>query len=392
VTESSTQSKDGTFLRTLGWALFLGVSWTWCIGMFLPVLLVRDYGVMGWVAFAIPNVVGAGLMGWVLAKAGASERVAWAHRGAGVFFSVVTIAFHVYWIYWVVAGLIGWAALVITPALAVVFYIAGRARKNGDLLLAAGVWVLSLTAMVLFALLSHPPHIHGQPPTGGLGLVALASVCLLGFALNPYLDLTFLRARQATEPRQGIVAFGVGFGICFCLMIVFTLLYARLLLPGLWGLISPLMAWGLAGHMMVQAAFTVSVHAREVARRWPQQDSHVRFGALGAVAASFLPLIAGSLGFGMIETGEQIYRLFMAFYALVFPAYVWMLMIPRRGERTAEPTRGGLVALAVVLCVAGPMFWVAFIGGKMAWLLPGIGVILLGRFAVPRSRPTVVVI
>ena len=44
------------------WALFLGVSWTWVIGMFLPVLLVRDYGMLGWIVFAVPNVVGAAAM------------------------------------------------------------------------------------------------------------------------------------------------------------------------------------------------------------------------------------------------------------------------------------------------------------------------------------------
>jgi hypothetical protein len=52
------------FGSTLGWANYLGMSWTWCIGMFLPVLLVRDYGIGAWWIFAIPNVVGAAAMGW----------------------------------------------------------------------------------------------------------------------------------------------------------------------------------------------------------------------------------------------------------------------------------------------------------------------------------------
>ncbi|MEO0631212.1 MAG: hypothetical protein AAFY46_10885, partial [Planctomycetota bacterium] len=50
----------------LGWAAFLGVSWTWCIGMYLPILMVRDLGLAGYLVFAIPNVVGAAAMGWVL--------------------------------------------------------------------------------------------------------------------------------------------------------------------------------------------------------------------------------------------------------------------------------------------------------------------------------------
>src|SRR3954467_2802578 len=88
---------DAKPLATLGWALFLGVSWTWCIGMFLPVLLVRGYRMWGWVVFAIPNVVGAAMMGWVLREPSASERLAWAHRGAGVFFPVGAIGPRLYW-------------------------------------------------------------------------------------------------------------------------------------------------------------------------------------------------------------------------------------------------------------------------------------------------------
>ncbi|MDB5302268.1 MAG: hypothetical protein JWO87_3931, partial [Phycisphaerales bacterium] len=50
---------DNSRLFALGWGAFLACSWTWCIGMFLPVLLVRDFGEMGWLVFAAPNVVGA---------------------------------------------------------------------------------------------------------------------------------------------------------------------------------------------------------------------------------------------------------------------------------------------------------------------------------------------
>ena len=33
-----------TPLHVLAWACFLGCSWTWVIGMLLPILLVRDFG------------------------------------------------------------------------------------------------------------------------------------------------------------------------------------------------------------------------------------------------------------------------------------------------------------------------------------------------------------
>ena len=49
---------------------------------------------------------------------------------------------------------------------------------------------------------------------------------LFGFALCPYLDLTFHRARQSLAGRDAKTAFGVGFGVLFALMILFTLGYS----------------------------------------------------------------------------------------------------------------------------------------------------------------------
>src|SRR3954464_11105172 len=87
-------------LRAFSWAAYLACSWTWCIGMFLPVLLVSEYGVGAWFIFAVPNVVGAAAMGWVLSRAGASERIATEHRTACVAFSAVTLAFHAFFLLW----------------------------------------------------------------------------------------------------------------------------------------------------------------------------------------------------------------------------------------------------------------------------------------------------
>ena len=91
-------------MKPLLWAIFLGVSWTWCIGMFLPVLLVRDYGVWGFVVFAIPNVLGAAVMGWTVRSPQHSESLVAAHRDACRGFSLVTIAFQVYFAGWYVPG------------------------------------------------------------------------------------------------------------------------------------------------------------------------------------------------------------------------------------------------------------------------------------------------
>ena len=37
-------SERASFFSVIGCAIFLACSWTWCIGMWLPVLLWRDYG------------------------------------------------------------------------------------------------------------------------------------------------------------------------------------------------------------------------------------------------------------------------------------------------------------------------------------------------------------
>ncbi len=48
----------------LPWRFYVATSWTWVIGMMLPVLLIRDFGPMGWLVFAVPNVIGAASLGW----------------------------------------------------------------------------------------------------------------------------------------------------------------------------------------------------------------------------------------------------------------------------------------------------------------------------------------
>ena len=119
-----------TQLTTLGWAAFLACSWTWCIGMFLPVLLVRDFGFPGWAVFTVPNVIGAAGMGWVLHRIGSAAALSLQHRRAAIAFSAVTILFHAFFVGWIIRSLVGEAAEVITILAAVAFYLVGRQGKS----------------------------------------------------------------------------------------------------------------------------------------------------------------------------------------------------------------------------------------------------------------------
>src|SRR5689334_7134755 len=83
-----------------GWfgsAFHLASSWTWCIGMFLPVLLVRDYGIWGFVVFAVPNILGAAAFGWLL-RDDISVALVARHAIAMRWFSAVTIAYHAFFV------------------------------------------------------------------------------------------------------------------------------------------------------------------------------------------------------------------------------------------------------------------------------------------------------
>src|SRR3954471_6160308 len=140
--DSSTSGRD-----VIGWASFLAASWTWCIGMFLPVLLVRDFGPASFAVFAIPNVLGAVLMGWVLHRPGTSETFVANHGRACWAFSFVTVAFQVFFLCWLILGLEGsisrWA---LAPMMLVILF-TGR----GDI---ASSWTRFVSTIILCASLS----------------------------------------------------------------------------------------------------------------------------------------------------------------------------------------------------------------------------------------------
>jgi hypothetical protein len=369
----------------IAWSAFLGVSWTWCIGMFLPVLLARDFGVAGFLVFAIPNILGAALMGRVLPDAQSSRRFVDLHGGACTAFSGVTIVFHLFVLQWVIGGLIGSAAFLITGGLLAIMLLIFL-NEAATLFLS---WFVLAGSLAAFAyVVAHAPeamrgiHLTGPQPTRNL--LGLAAVCLLGFSLCPYLDLTFHRARQSTTPAGGIVAFAVGFGGCFASMILFTLWYARLLDPERWPLIPRPIAWAIALHICAQSAFTIAAHVRSLVMNSARQKDIPLGVGLSAgllIAAAFFLIFLAEFppdalpGHRNERNSEDVYRMFMGFYGLIFPAYLWICM--------RRPSRRALVTAAVVIALVAPMFWIGFIEEKMLWLIPGVLLILFARLLIP---------
>lgn len=388
--------------RAATWGAYLACSWTWCIGMFLPILLVRDFGAAGWWAFAIPNVLGAAAMGWVLRSSLSASRLRAEHLAPARAFSLVTVGFHAFFLGWIGGLLVPAAAvppLVLLGGLAAAAVIVSRA---GVRWLALGLWIISCVVLAL-TLADRPGAIAEElarpgvlPPTD---ILWLAPVCAFGFALCPYLDLTFLRARRICDGRTGAAAFTIGFGVMFSAMIALTLAYAALLdgaAPGdgsrpAWMVFATI-------HITLQAAFTIAVHVVELATpeptgppRSPGSPRPMRDMPWGRTALLGTMLAAAALGalspawpdLGGLVAGEIGYRAFMAFYGLVFPLYVWVCVLPRR--RSVVPRRARMAWLCG-LALACPMFAAGFLWRETFWLAPGVILAMSARWWVRAER------
>ena len=367
------------------WAALLACSWTWCIGMFLPILLYRDFGVWGFLVFAGPNIVGAAALGWVVRSREAAVRLLQTHRLAIGMFSAVTIAFHIYWLAWIGSWMptaLGLDRTVVAAVLGLALVMLGVSNVVSlRSLVAASVPLWLLSAVIIGTIFGSGSAADAAPTSADeFGLLWLAPVTIFGFALCPYLDGTFLTARASMSNGNARIAFGLGFGVLFLAMIVGTLVYAPLLETSLRGVVAAQWIGAiLLVHLLLQAVFTMTAHRRlSVLQAVPATVlwALLLVAAFGAILSTRLPPHTG------LSAGEIGYRMFLAFYGLAFPAYVWLVMIPGRGRRS-DP-KSVLRIWAGAVGIALPMFWMGFIERQEFWLAPGLLVVLLARLLVRR--------
>jgi hypothetical protein len=352
--------------------------------MFLPILLVRDYGLAAFFVFAIPNVLGAAAMGFVLRSSDSAKRILTRDALAVRLFSAVTVLFHLYLIWWLSqAGYVGgtlwpWA---VTAIVAFATFSGVRSRSPAD---AGTVYLLSLVIAAFSLYTGLEFKLPDAPSRTFLGLPALiylAPICVFGFLLCPYLDATFLRARLSTTPRESKLAFALGFGVVFFSMILFTLAYAGLFLGT--AAAGPRVPAAIVFHILIQCGYTIGLHIREAvllgADESPASSRRATTFTLATIAA--LALTAGlqfpriSDGPGISPTFEFGYRLFMSAYGLLLPAYVWLVLIPRR-HATAAPTRGAYIVWLAACALATPAFYMGFMHQQEWWLPIGLAVVL----------------
>ncbi len=221
--------------------------------MYLPVILLDRYGWPGFVAFAVPNVLGCGAFGYAIGTAERSRRLVVQHGRAAPWFSSVTVAFHLFFAVFLVTVLLpgqeggGATDLILrggvaAAALYTLGWLVSWFDDRSWLVLAAAVYAVSLA--VFFAVLPRTTGLADiVPARSPWELVWLLPVIAFGFLLCPYLDLTFHRALQRTPSRHAFAVFGASFTV----MIVLTCF--------LWNS-GPLRWFGLV-HLGLQSVFTV---------------------------------------------------------------------------------------------------------------------------------------
>lgn len=329
-------------MQTIGWGLYLASSWTWCIGMFLPIVLLRWWGWPGFLAFAVPNVIGCSLFGYVL-NPDSSVRFMKRFRGWIMVFAAATIAYQMWFLHDLARANNSGVLWVLMVLLALA--LAGVRAGSRMLPIAWLAWPISV---VLFVAMGSG-SLASLPATGTLPPLSLAwagPFMALGFLLCPYLDPTFHLALQRSPSRH---AFAV-FGITFAVMLLFT---AAMFDPttGLVTASAPLwmgvsvITW----QWIMQCGFTIGAHVDAVhafARGPDARDPRstvmragtraVLIATVAAVAGlvlllvlktleSELPALAPTLlppAGSSATVGEATYLRWLGLYGVLFPAIV----------------------------------------------------------------------
>jgi len=374
-------------MQTVGWGLYLASSWTWCIGMFLPILLIRWWGWPGFLAFAVPNVIGCTLFGYVLTPE-TSRALVTRFRVWVALFGAATIAYQICFLLkvGVIAALV--AALPVTIALLVSNRRATERSDRTMMAIGACAWIASCLLFARFG----AGALETLPATGTLPPASLAWAApfmAFGFLLCPYLDPTFHLALQRSPSRHAFAVFGAGFTV----MLLFTAAFTDAGLgptPAsgalLWGRPTFAWQWGL------QAAFTIVAVAAAMRSLEPVSSlGGTRAMLPGMVvtaclalawqylAEPTLPAMAAALSpsSGTVP-GEATYLRWLGLYGVHFPA---MLLL---GLRRVPP-----VVTALAIAGAGFLAEFGMIGARMPLLTVAVAVLMLASlWNKPRTTAT----
>jgi len=356
-------------LSTLLWGVFCACSWTWCIGMFLPRLMIERFGWPGFLVFAIPNVIGCAAFGYVVRSRQRSQAMVASHGKAMMWFSIVTIAYHMFFIVYLLGEVMPrfhqnhWLPLGAAGIMLGLGILVSGLCDRDWLVLAVITYAVSVTALVSIGF--QPLKLiewHGRDPQVELWWLALPIT--FGFLLCPYLDLTFHRALQHAPSHHAFFVFGLAFAVMLALTCTMWFMPGTALLPVA------------LAHLMMQVIFTVGAHGREIRASAALGGNATRWLLLVLTfLAAFLPYALDALQPQQLH-GEPTYVRFLGFYGLAFPLYV-VLFIQSRQLSVNARTK---LRYAAVMLLSLPCFELAFLHHR-PWLLviPAV-LIMLAKF------------
>lgn len=337
-------------------AFYLASSWLWCIGAFFPILLLRDYGWPSLLVFVLANIGGAAAFGWVMTARRQSAFLV-KHEWMLKAFSQVTLAFQLFFVAWLSVYLGWWLLLILL--LGVLLFLTVQRHLA---LIAVAVFFASLVFFGRYWLTEPSPPVLDSEPGWWHSLLPL----VIGFALSPYLDLTFHRALQASpNPR---LSFTLGFGVFFFILLGFVFVYAaemNALMQG--GEVTWSSLWPLVAFILLQLAFTLAVHLQAVTADQPlAQRRHLKFyGLYTLVVGGLLAFFANhQLPWLDLSLAELVYRSFLLFYGLIFPVY---LLLGQRPGLFAASLLVAVPAYALGFLLGGD--WLIFLSVGVAWIL-----------------------
>ena len=379
----------GGIAATFGWGVYCACSWTWCIGMFLPIILLGRFGWAGFWAFAIPNLIGCVGFGYLF-TAEQSRRFATVHIGPIRWFSLATIAFQIFFVGWSTgsfvlaapiptdaesAGAGAASDLLAWPVLgAILTWTAGAAALSarGDLFWRWLATIIAATSGVLFAITFN--RVGGFPdvaaPTNAAPVVGIVPLMAMGFLACPILDATFHRARQQSPSRHSFLVFG----LVFAMMLAFAATTFDPMNPAS---VIPVVMPVIVAQWTLQLLFTIGAHLREV--------TTLPAGRIGQSLPIYAAIACGAL-LGMPGiAGEETYLMLLGLYAIPFPMYAIAAGV--RGFDQPLPHRWVLVILLVSLA-SSPLAWLGFIENQTWFLLPAAALTAIAGWVIGRlSRP-----
>lgn len=330
----------------MAWGLVLTSSWTWCIGLFLPVILLRLFGWTGFWLFAVPNVIGCTAFGWIV-SGDRGIAVARRLRNGIVVFSLWTIAFQAFFLVRLFldgsmdTGLhgLGLAAVAIVVGVGLTRGATGEpapAAWMGRAAAGAALGVLAWAASRESFFVDPLP----DPLLGSAAAYGAGPFIALGFLACPLLDPTFHWVRA----RSGSAAPFAWFGLFFAATLAMT---GSMAAAGTWHLAPLLGVW-----VVFQLLFTLVLNARCLA----SMDSAAPLGGVrrlvfaACVAGTSVAVVACCVprGAGVFSSSFDVaYMVFLGAYSTIFPA--WVLL----GGAGRGPWRVGSTVIAAGLAVPG---------------------------------------